>query len=564
MNNSAVFQGLLDHVLTMDFRQTDIDTLFESIQPYLEKLADKLYVAKAELHYDVSSDIYNIEKSNKTFERVYSENVAPDSEAVTQTKKGDSNKSITIWPVSGHKWTNRERRDVAAISNLVLMSFSHAAMEIYHSKIPYIDSVTGILNHPGMRHYGKEIEKTYSIEDYTGCFVHVGNFRYFNQHFGHLAADEIICQCAGILYENTDHECELVARLGAANFFALIRNTNLEKFIELISNMQVSIDQGSQMFPLSVHTRVGICPAHADDNVSELITKASFSYEQSKLEKVNIVYFNQDKMNVSLQRKAMREMLPNAIEKGEITPFYQPKVDMDSGILYGCEALARWIHEGKIIPPGEFIPVAEEIGMITKIDLYMLRAVCRDLRSWIDSGLEPVGVSVNYSQQDFANSSLISDTLAIIGEYGIDGKYIEFEITETSYIERFAALDEFIKTMHEHGIKVSLDDFGTGYSSLKMFGALDIDTVKLDKSLFDNIRPEDKKSRVILKTIASMIDQINSTAIAEGIETDDQLTLVHDIGGHVVQGYIFDKPLMHEEFTKRLKDRKYKPYVKGA
>ena len=561
MNNSAVFKNLLDHVLMMDFSRTDIDALFESMQPYLAKLADKLYVAKTEIHYDVSSDIYNIGKTHKTFERVYCENVASDSEAVTRTKNDDNNKQITIWPVYGHKWTKREMRDILAVSNLILMSFSHAAMEIYHAKIQYIDSVTGILNHPGIRHYGKETEKIYSIEDYSGCFIHINNFRYFNQRFGHFAADEIICQCAAMLYDNTDHDRELVARLGAANFFALIRNSALESFIDMTSNMQVKIEQEEYMFPLSIHTRIGVCPAQKDDNVSDLITKSSFSYEQAKQEKVNIAYFNQDKMEISLQKKAMREMLPKAIENGEITPFYQPKVDMHTGLLYGCEALARWIHDGKIVPPGDFIPVAEECGLVTKIDLYMLRSVCRDLRSWMDSGLEPVRVSVNYSQQDFSNNLLINETLNIIKEYDIDGNYIEFEITETSYIEQFAALDEFIRIMHEHGIRVSLDDFGTGYSSLKMFGTLDIDVVKLDKSLFDSIRPEDKKSRVILKSIASMIDQIDITTIAEGIETDEQLMLVHEIGGHVVQGFIFDKPLMHDEFTKRLVSRKYKPYT---
>ena len=262
-------------------------------------------------------------------------------------------------------------------------------------------------------------------------------------------------------------------------------------------------------------------------------------------------------MDFDLHRKEIAEKLPQAIENHNIMPFYQPKVHIKRKELFGCEALARWKFGGSIISPTDFIPDAEKNGIIASLDLYMLRSVCRDIREWLDSGIEPVPVSVNYSQQNFIRPTLITETLDIINEFDIDGKYIEFEITETSYIENFEVLEEFVNEMHRHGIRVSLDDFGVGYSSFKMFSTLDIDTIKLDKSLFEGDNAYAKKNHAILKNITSMINDIDALTVAEGIESSKQLDLVREIGGNIVQGYIFDKPLEKAEFTKRLISKKY-------
>ena len=166
-------------------------------------------------------------------------------------------------------------------------------------------------------------------------------------------------------------------------------------------------------------------------------------------------------------------------------------------------------------------------------------------------------MSVNYSQHDFYNDTLIDETLDIIHKYRIDGKYLEIEITESSFFENFSALERFIKVMHENGIKVSLDDFGTGYSSLSMLKSLDLDTVKLDKSFFDNLDSNKESDRVVLRSIADMLNQLHKTAISEGVETPEQIDFAREIGCDIIQGYFFDKPLSYDEFTERLRHRHY-------
>jgi EAL domain-containing protein (putative c-di-GMP-specific phosphodiesterase class I) len=195
--------------------------------------------------------------------------------------------------------------------------------------------------------------------------------------------------------------------------------------------------------------------------------------------------------------------------------------------------------------------------MVTAIDLYMLDVVCRDLRRWLDDGIEPVCVSVNYSQSDFYRETLVKDTLDILQKYDIDGKYLEIEITESSFYENLSALQEFIRAMHENGVKVSLDDFGTGYSSLNMLKSLDLDTIKLDKSFFENLNSKDEKDRVVLRKVADMINELQKTAVSEGVEDAEQIDFARQIGCDIVQGYFFDKPMSCNDFTARLLDRHY-------
>jgi len=258
------------------------------------------------------------------------------------------------------------------------------------------------------------------------------------------------------------------------------------------------------------------------------------------------------------------QMLPAAIENGEVAPYYQAKVRLSDGVMVGCEALARWTHEGMSIPPTEFILNAEQYGIVDRLDLYILECVCRDIREWLDAGLNPVCVSVNYSQQNFYRKSLIEDTLRLLEKYQIEGKYIEIEFTETSFLELPEALNAFVEAMHVYGVKVALDDFGIGYSSLSLFSSLSLDTVKLDKSFIDDLKSADDKKYLILQSITEMIRRQNVVTVVEGIENAAQLQLIRDIGGHVVQGFFFDHPLPKEEFEHRLQHRQHHKSILDA
>ena len=217
----------------------------------------------------------------------------------------------------------------------------------------------------------------------------------------------------------------------------------------------------------------------------------------------------------------------------------------------------RWLKDGEVVPPAGFLPVAENSDLIIDLDLYMLDAVCADIRGWLDAGIEPVCVSINYSQLDFYRSTLVEETLETLRRHDVDGKYLEIEITESSFFENFDALEHFVDVMHQNGVRVSLDDFGTGYSSLTLFERLSLDTVKLDRSFFLNMGEKAEKSRLVLHSIADMMNQLKKLTVSEGVETPAQLELVEEIGCDIVQGYFFDRPLPRDQFTERLKHRHY-------
>lgn len=556
-----MFQELVDLILTSNPMESDVRALYASMQPHIRVLAESLHVARIDVRIEIDPNIYEINGQVDTFTNFYHEEVAPRSEALVLTYPKLSNTTGTsvIYPWKDHTWTAAERQEITAVSKLLDIQLSRCNMIRRHARAPFIDMLTGLANNAGVNRFGNYISNVASMADYAGCFINLKNFKYINQHLSQPGGDQAMRQYAFKLYGFLDPRRELIARLGGDNFFALVLKSHMGEFLAMASALNVTIDQGERKDVMPLSAWIGVYPAQDGDTIPDVLNRASFAYERAKRSRVSISYFDPSGMEQSLRAKKVAQAFPAALRKGEFIPFYQPKVRMSTGKLYGCEALVRWIKDDRQIPPSEFVSVAEQSGLITQLDQYMLERVCQDLRRWLDDGIEPVPVSINYSQQDFYSKSLVQDTLNIIHKYNIDGKYIEIEITESSFHENFSALEDFIKAMHENGIRVSLDDFGTGYSSLTMFKDLDLDTIKLDKSFFDNLEDQEDTDRVVLRSIAEMINQLNKTSVSEGVETEEQLDFAKEIGCDIIQGYYFDRPLDYKEFTNRLLVRHYSP-----
>ena len=558
MKTSEILSELKDLVLSGDLKEPDVNILYSELRPHITALAGRLHVASAHLVYDVEPYTYELHGRHAVFDEKFSDEAAPEEYGIELRKDnlGHISLNCRMLPVAGWEWTEDERHWIAVVSRLVLMEFSRANMIRMRNKVPYTDPATGLANSAGIAHYAKDIEAVHSMKRYTGCYFNIKNFSYISRQYGISFSDTVICSYAHRIYDFLDPETELVSRVAGDNFFALVQNFHIDDFVRFISDMKITEEHKGLPITVNLGAWVGLCPGTKLDRVIDLLDKSSFASDQAKKSRMSIVTFDQDDMDDAMYEKQISEMIPDAIKQKEIIPFYQPKVLLDDGSLYGCEALSRWLHDGLVIPPSDFIPVAENNGLITRLDLHILECVCRDIRGWLDQGLEPVRVSVNYSQKDFYSPTLIKDTLDILHRYELDGKYLEIEITESSFQRKYEALDDFVRAMHENGLKVSLDDFGTGYSSLNMIKRLDLDSVKLDRSFFDGLG-SDGKGSVILHSVAAMINGLNTVTVAEGIETDDQLKMVYDIGGRVVQGFYFDRPLVHDQFTERLKSRRY-------
>ena len=246
-----------------------------------------------------------------------------------------------------------------------------------------------------------------------------------------------------------------------------------------------------------------------------------------------------------------------ALEKGDIHTCFQPIYRTVTNKILGAEALARWIRDGNLISPGDFIPVLEGDYRICTLDFYMLEQVCKDLRRWIDEGMEPVRISTNFSRRNLSDPDFSQRITELISRYDIPKQYIEVELTETFSAEENKLLGRFITDMHDVGISIAIDDFGTGYSSLNLLREIPADLLKLDKSFIDG-HTGAKRDSVVVSNIAKMANELNMDIIAEGVEHREQVEFLQSVNIDLVQGYLYDKPLTKADFEKRLKDKIYK------
>ena len=244
----------------------------------------------------------------------------------------------------------------------------------------------------------------------------------------------------------------------------------------------------------------------------------------------------------------------NSVEPGlqakEFEVFYQPKVNMKTRKLIGAEALIRWRRNGSIVPPMDFIPICEKVGLVQKLDFYVLDTVCRHIVEWIDKGITMVPISVNFSKQHFVEDTVAEHINKIAEKWKTPKQYLEIEFTETAYLDDGHNLVSSIDKLHEFGISSSMDDFGTGYSSLSMLQNMSFDTLKLDKTFLQE--GNDERSRKVIENIIRMAKELNMSIVSEGIETEKELQYMSDMDCDIAQGYLFDKPLTHDEFEKRL------------
>jgi EAL domain-containing protein (putative c-di-GMP-specific phosphodiesterase class I)/GGDEF domain-containing protein len=240
--------------------------------------------------------------------------------------------------------------------------------------------------------------------------------------------------------------------------------------------------------------------------------------------------------------------LQHAVENGELRLQYQPKVDAVSGRLLGMEALVRWIHpERGMISPMEFIPIAEDTGLIVAIGRWVLREACRQNAEWQRAGLRPLRVAVNLSARQFRSGKLLDEIDAALADTGLPVNLLELEITESMVMDDPEGVIELLNALHERGIHLALDDFGTGHSSLAYLKRFPIDCVKIDRA-FVKDTPGNTDDVAIAKTIMAMAQALGLTTVAEGVETAEQLELLNSLGCDQIQGYFFSRPLPPEEF----------------
>ena len=520
------------------------------------------------------SEAYKFSKVIITFEGV-SANVAPEGmnyshvlfdsndsdpdcyfERVFNTPEG-SKVTIVFYASNSNPWSDDDKESIESLIQLIYIVHGRARIGRLLDIAASTDGDTGLPNARGFLSVTKALEADGLLSDYAVMFLNIKNFRIFTKREGNEAGDKLIKDYFAKL-KSFCRKDEYCARPGGDNGIMLIKKENYNDVLLKINELTVPLTKFTQTTDIHVDTWVGVYFFSSDISVSEAMSFASIALSTAKAGRgVGLVsIFNEQMMENFTHNRAILAEFPVALKNNEFTVYYQPKAQINSQELVGAEGLVRWIKNGTVIPPFEFIPVLEEDGLIVDLDFYVLDLVCKDIRKWLDEGIEPVRISTNFSRHHFHNINTAERIINTLVMNNVPGKYIQVEITEMSGYNNVDTMLDFIKTLHDYEVTVAIDDFGVGYSSINMLKDYNADIVKIDKSLLNDVEIN-FKARMLLENMIKMSQSVGMDVVVEGVETLNQLAYVADIGCNMVQGYFFDKPLPKEDFVKRLQNKTY-------
>ena len=435
-----------------------------------------------------------------------------------------------------------------------------AEEQLHH--LAYYDELTGL---PNRTLFARLVDQALMVAQRNGTagcilFIDLNRFKRINDTLGRRIGDELLQQ-VGQRFKDTLRDEDLVARLSGDEY--AVGLADIRQHFEattVAQKLQAALDVPFMIggHDLRVGASIGISVYPQDGNDAEtLLALADIAMERAKGDDANpdrsVAFYSQD-MNKGMQERMRIESgLRHALGNGELVLYYQPKFEIASGRLVGAEALVRWMHpERGIVPPGEFIPLAETTGLIVQVGEWVLEEACAQASIWQRSGIAPFRVAVNVSAREFTQSlpDRVAETLR---RYGLDPSWLELEITESTLmhdVDRVTAIMDRITAL---GVSLSLDDFGTGFSSLSYLKRFPIHTLKIDRSFTTGI-PTDASDCAIAGTIISMARQLCLRVIAEGVETLDQLAFLREAGCDEVQGYLYAAPLPAYEFERSLRE----------
>lgn len=446
---------------------------------------------------------------------------------------------------------------IVIILLLTIFTFIGLAWSVSASReIAFKDALTGVNNIDKIQRDMEKYLKKGRLTDYTCICTNIKDFTIVNQQLGSTVGDMALRNFANTVSQRLDKD-ERIARIGGDKFILLIRNDKIDEFINFLDKVSITVDYHNEAHIIQLETRCGLCKIKEGYDVGTIVDDAHLALSQTKLKAVDNIWFEENMLEQAYDRKTLLAEYQSAIKHKEFVVYYQPKVNVFDTTLCGAEALVRWWKDDKIVPPFKFIPVLEEEGRVTELDFYVFEQVCQDIRTWLDNGIKPVRISSNFSKLHLRNPQFAEHVLEIVERYNIDSEYLEIELTESSGYEDFDAFTEFVDKMRSKGIHISIDDFGTGYSSLSLLKKLNVDVIKIDKSFIDGIGVGDEMNESLVKNIIYMIKDLNRHVICEGVESWTQAEFLKKQKCHMIQGYLFDKPLPHDDFEARLNSPVY-------
>ncbi|WP_197029578.1 GGDEF domain-containing phosphodiesterase [Butyrivibrio sp. AE3004] len=494
---------------------------------------------------------------------VYSREVPSDSEAeivwLEESHRTFENGLITVHvhaPIETN-WSSEDRQLILSAVRVFLFHMGRFRLVELVQKSALTQYLTGLPNAGGFIAFATKKMLSGSITSYNSYYFNLKGFGLINRRFGSEETDNIIRRYARTLLEFCNED-EVIGHLGGDNFVALIRKERTGDFLGLLQKTEVYGIRDGAKIPVTISAVAGVYDI--DDslkNPGQIIGRSSIACSVARSLSNEPFLFVTKEMSTRVYReKQIEDSFEESLSNNEFKVFFQPKVDTRTHTLVGAEALSRWLCKGEYVYPAEFVPVLERNSYSIGLDIYVMEEVCRTLRHWIDNGLDPVPISVNFSRSDLSDERLADQILEITKKYNIDLDYIQIEVTETATQKEKGLITNFLNKLNGMHIASSIDDFGTGYSSLGILRDLPVSTIKIDKSFIDN-EVLTSRDEIVLKNIINMARELDIEVITEGVERPDQIELLQRVGCNHVQGFFYDKPLSLEEFEKRLKNKIY-------
>ncbi|MET3430930.1 diguanylate cyclase (GGDEF)-like protein/PAS domain S-box-containing protein [Herbaspirillum seropedicae] len=424
---------------------------------------------------------------------------------------------------------------------------------IHH--LAYYDALTGLPNRTLLTRTVDQALEEARHENLHGCvmFIDLNRFKPINDTLGHVAGDMLLVEVAMRL-RRALRERDVVARLGADEFAVALFGIDKDSPAYVAQKLLALFDDPFFIdgHELRVGASIGVSlyPENATDTET-LLRLADIAMYRAKQGGENneggYACYSEEMNRNTLDLLRIETGLLHAFEYNELLLYYQPKVDMQTLAITGAEALVRWQHpERGLLLPGEFIPIAEETGLIVQLSDWVLDAVCRQARAWKDAGLPPIRIALNVTAREFTRS-LPDRVGAALERHMLSGEWLELEITESMLMHSTDRVISIMEKICGLGITVSLDDFGTGYSSLSYLKRFPINTLKIDRSFTMGI-PDDTNDCAIASAIIGIAKQLRHKVIAEGVEDEKQFNFLREAGCNELQGYIFSRPVPAPDF----------------
>lgn len=404
----------------------------------------------------------------------------------------------------------------------------------------YHDELTGL---PNLRYFTEKIEENIKLDRrFSLLLIDIDRFRLFNESFGQSFGDVILKLFASRLRHLLPET--RIGRMKGDEFLIMVPNGE-KHGVDALCNMLVErVQEPLQARQLSLNLKVHIgAVRYPEDGYDQetLLRNANIALSEAKKNMRDYVHYNPDQAEASQTRMLLENDLHQALEKEQLYLVYHPQVDTATGSIVAMEALLRWRHPTRgEVSPAEFVPIAEESGLIIPIGEWVLRTACQQIKEWHESGLPHLRMSVNLSTRQFYQQDLPEVVAGILQETGLNPEVLELEITESMTMDVTHAR-ELLWELKKVGVKISIDDFGTGYSSLAYLKQLPIDRLKIDRSFIQDLAT-DASDAAIVTTIISMARSLGMEVVAEGVETREQASILHNHGCDLLQGYLISPP----------------------